>query len=87
MALRGRSPRGAVGLLLMLLAVSVGLASARRGRRGMGATIKQGPLVAVRWRFNGVGAVQKIVVATLFCQLAVSKTHAAVRARDRGRGH
>lgn len=49
MALRGRSPRGAVGLLLMLLAVSVGLASARRGRRGMGATIKQGPLVAVRW--------------------------------------
>eukprot|EP00752_Nemacystus_decipiens_P001953 g1880.t1 len=31
--------------MLMLLAVSVGLASARRGRRGLGSAVKQGPLV------------------------------------------
>ena len=47
---RGRPALGALGLLLMLLAVSVGLASARRGRRGLGNTIKQGPLVPVRGR-------------------------------------
>ena len=44
---RGRPARGAVGLLLMLLTVFVGLASARRGRRGLGNAVKQGPLVAV----------------------------------------
>jgi len=52
---RGRPTWGCWRVFMLLTAVFVGVASARRGRRGLGTTIKQGPLVAVSWGYSWFG--------------------------------